>query len=158
MKRFIIVFIVAVSAMGLATAQRGPGFGQSMPLQANRQAQPTASSIEGKLIFVNDAPAVQTKDKTFYIEWPNFYYYAYKDSIKDGAQVKLDGYEFPTLPGQDNPYFAVTKAVINGKTYDLTAPGNRPGGMMGGRGMMNGRGMMDNNGTTPNFGRQPNRR
>jgi hypothetical protein len=141
MKRFVIVMIVAISAVGIASAQRG-GWGMNMqnrPAQQFQQVQPKAATIEGKLVFIDEEPAVETKDKTYYIHWQRFYFDAYNNGIKEGAQMKLDGYELAALPGSDKPSFVVTKAVVNGKTYDFTTPGNRMGG-----GMMGGYGRMDN--------------
>jgi hypothetical protein len=97
-----------------------------------------ASSIEGKLAFADGGPIVQTKDASYVLGFPDFYFYAYNDGIKAGAALKLDGYLFTSGTGTAKAYFAVTKAVINGKTYDFSGFG--PGGMMGGRGMMGGYG------------------
>jgi hypothetical protein len=105
----------------------GPGYG---PGYSQGQAAPQATSLEGKLAFVDGVPALVAKDKTYLIRMPRFYYYAYTDGIKEGVQVKVDGFEFPALPGQDKPWFQVTKAVIGGKTYDFTT--------QGGFGMMDG--------------------
>lgn len=97
-----------------------------------------ATSIEGKLSFADGGPVVQTKDATYVLGFPDFYYYAYNDGLKAGATLKLDGYLFASGMGTTKAYFAVTKALINGKTYDFTGFGT--GGMMGGRGMMGGYG------------------
>jgi len=153
MKRIAIVLVVAlVGAAGLVAQ---PAWGRGAPMmgrgfgQVPAQEAPKSTNIEGKLVFVDSYPAVQVKDKTYILRMPRFYYYAYTDGIKEGAAVKAEGYELPALPGQDKPYFAVTKAVIGSKTYDLSALANGGfgpgmggrGGAMGGRGgMMGGRG------------------
>lgn len=143
MKRLSGILILALIAAAAIAAQpmMGRGYGYAPYAQ---QAAPTASTIEGKLVFIDKYPAVQAKDKTYLIHMPQFFFNAYNDGIKEGATVKADGYVLPALPGQDKPYFQVTKAVINGKTYDLTANqawGGR--GMMGGHApMMGGRGGM----------------
>ncbi len=150
MKKFSLGLGLLVAVVGLASAQGfGPmtGPGAQAPMQI-QQATPQAKTIEGKLVFVDGLPALQAKDKTYLVRMPRFYYYAYTDGIKEGAAMKLDGYELPTYPGQDKPFFAVTKAVINGKTYDIGAQfyargmrGAFSGSFMGGRGgMMGGRG------------------
>jgi hypothetical protein len=154
MKRIVIVMVIAISAVGIASAQRG-GWGMAGPNQpsAVQQAQPKAASIEGKLAFVDKVPAVQTKDKTYYLHFQGFYYYAYTDGIKEGDTLKLDGYELAALPGSDKPGFVVTKAVINGKTYDFTAPGNMMGrGSRGNFGMMGQQGPMGNYGPKGSYG------
>ncbi len=97
-----------------------------------------ARNIEGKLAFADGGPVIQTKDASYVLGFPDFYYYAYTDGIKAGASLKLEGFEFAPGPGSPKPYFAVTKASINGKSYDFSGFGG--GGMMGGRGMMGGYG------------------
>jgi len=96
-----------------------------------------AKTLEGTLAFIDGYPAIRTKDSTSLIGFPDFYYYAYTDGIKAGDKVKLEGYEFASGPGTTKPYFAVTKALIKGKTYDFSGFGGR--GMMG-KGMMGGYG------------------
>jgi hypothetical protein len=145
MKRIAIVLVVALAGGAALAAQPFGGRGQG-PLMGRDFYQGTQTpleapkpvTIEGKLVFVDTYPAVQTKDKTYILQMPRFYYYAYTDGIKEGAQVKAEGYEQPAFPGQDKPLFAVTKATIGAKTYDL-ATLEKDG--MGMRGMM--RGMMD---------------
>ena len=97
-----------------------------------------ARSIEGKLAFADGGPVIQTKDTSYVLGFQDFYYYAYTDSIKAGASLKLEGFEFASGPSSPKAYFAVTKASINGKSYDFSGFGT--GGMMGGRGMMGGYG------------------
>ena len=129
MKKFYLGLLLSLALVGLGAAQnlapapqQGQNVGPQMMNQTGRPDQaPVAKSLEGKLAFVGDRPAIQTKDKTYIIKMPRFYYYAYTDGFKAGDQMKLDGYEVPTIAGQDNPFFIVTKAVIDGKTYDFTA-------------------------------------
>lgn len=99
-----------------------------------------ARSIEGALAFADGGPVIQTKDASYVLGFPDFYYYAYTDGIKEGAALKLEGFEFASGPGAAKAYFAVAKASINGKTYDFSGFG--AGGMMGGGrgGMMGGYG------------------
>jgi len=141
MKKFSIGLILALAIVTLSAAQGLPGQVQgqtpgSQPGQVVQGQAPVAKSLDGKLAFSGEYPVLQTKDKAYLIHMPRFYYYAYTDGIKAGDQVHVDGYELPTVPGQDKPNFVVTKAVINGKTYDFTAAYGRHmgGGMMGGMG------------------------
>jgi hypothetical protein len=144
-------FATAQTASGQATGPVGPGRG--MMLAANQQAPvaPKAVHLEGKLAFVDDQPVLQTKDGSYLVHMPRFYYYAYTEGFKAGDTLKLDGYVF-TAPaaadvsqgstpqaGQQQVIF-VTKAVVGAKTYDFSAAYGR-GGRMGGRG-----GMMGSNG------------
>ena len=138
MKKFSIGLILALAIVTLSAAQGLPAQGQipgSQPGQVVQGQTPVAKSLDGKLAFSGEYPVLQTKDKAYLIQMPRFYYYAYTDGIKAGDQVHVDGYELPTVPGQDKPVILVTKAVINGKTYDFTAAYGRHmgGGMMGGR-------------------------
>jgi len=149
MKRIAFVLVVALVGGAALVAQpawgpmMGRGYGQGAQ---TAQEAPKTVTIEGKLSFVDGHPAVVAKDKTYMLQMPRFYYYAYTDGIKEGAQVKAEGYVMPTVPGQDKPYFSVTKATIGAKTYDMAelasdrAKGCAMGGMMGGRAMMGGRG------------------
>jgi len=85
------------------------------------QASNQKKTIEGTLDFVGRNPALLAEDKTYILGFPDFYYYAYTDGIKKDDQLKLEGYLFESEPGGTNPYFAVSQATINGKTYDLSS-------------------------------------
>lgn len=144
MKKFSLGLILALAIVTLSAAQGLPGQVQgqtpgSQPGQVVQGQTPVARSLDGKLAFSGEYPILQTKDKAYVIHMPRFYYYAYTDGIKASDQVHVDGYELPTVPGQDKAVILVTKAVINGKTYDFTAAyGRRMGGGMMGGGMMGG--------------------
>jgi len=133
MKRIVVVLAVALATAGIAFAQAdnstqgsqpqfgGPGPGGMMGGFAGGPGfAATTTTIEGKLVFVDDTPALQAKDKTYIIRMPRFYYYAYTDNIREGAQMKLTGYVLPTFPGQDKPFFMVRTATIGSKTYDFS--------------------------------------
>ncbi len=157
MRKLALGLVLALAITGLATAQAygppagSPMYGQVRPGVTAPQLQ--AKNIEGKLSFIDSNPAIVTKEKTFLLDMRAFFYYAYTDGIKAGDTMKLDGYELPAVAGQDKPFFMVTKAVINGKTYDLTAAFSRS--MHGGQGGMMGRGgsMMGQGGYGPKSGR-----
>ena len=103
----------------------------------------SAKTVEGKLDFVNGNPIIKTKDATWLIDFPDFYYYAYTDRIAQGDTLELEGYEFTAIPGTAYPYLAVQRATIKGKAYDFSGFGRGvigSQGMMGGFGMMGGRG------------------
>lgn len=95
----------------------------------------TKKTLEGKLSFVNNEPAIKSGKTVYILDFPDFYYYAYYDNIRAGAALKLEGYEFPAA-SSDKVYFAVIKATIKGKDYEFSGFGR---GMIGGYGgMMNG--------------------
>ena len=160
MKRITLALIASCALVGVAIAQpyggAGPMAGRFGGGPGNGYAFANAKTItlDGTLTFVNQAPAIKTKDATYIIRMPGFFRTAYIDGIKDGAVMKLEGFDLGNIPGQDNPYFFVTKASVNGKTYDvsqLVGPGRMggfgggpgcagQGGFGGGPGMMGGRG------------------
>ncbi|MCD1655185.1 hypothetical protein K7J14_10790 [Treponema zuelzerae] len=101
------------------------------------QTAATKKTLEGKLSFVNDEPAIKSGTTVYILDFPNFYYYAYNNDIRAGSTLKLEGYEFSSTNANGQPYFSVTKATIKGKTYEFSGFDR---GMMGGYqgGMMNG--------------------
>ncbi|HTX71207.1 MAG TPA: hypothetical protein VMC79_00140 [Rectinemataceae bacterium] len=150
MNRTVIVLVVALATAGALFAQQsvpaqgaqnqfpGPeygrmmgGFGEPWAGPGGPQAGLQSASIEGKLVFIDDYPAVQTKDKTYIVRMPRFYYYAYTDNIREGTSMKLQGYVLPTFPGQDKPFFMVKSATIGSKTYDFSSGMPGPGGLQG---------------------------
>jgi len=151
MKRLSISLIGSLLLAGLVAAQASapgapPQSGQPalprghMPRGWLAQNPPQAASLEGTLAFVDQRPVLQAKDRSYLFAMPRFWFYAYTDAIKAGAAIKADGFLLPTLPGQDKAVFVVTKAVINGKTYDFTTGKEGWGRRLGAfhRGMMGG--------------------
>jgi hypothetical protein len=149
MKRtFLVLAIIAIVA--------GMGFAQTAPIgPAGQLATPAIVKVEGKLALVNGFPGIQVKDKTYYVHIPAWFY-GFVDSLKEGAAVKLEGYERTLPQAPTYSYLFVTKLSVGGKDYDLSnarGMGRMDGGqgrMQGGRrgqgrfdggGMMGGRGM-----------------
>lgn len=146
MKRIAIALVALSSLAALTFAQPygggmmgggrfggGPGYGLAAP-----QTAAQTKTLDGTLTFINNWPAIKAKDATYIIHMPGFFRTAYLDGIKDGATLKLEGYDLGSVAGQANPYFEVTKATVNGKTYDLSAYAGYGRGAFGGRGMMGG--------------------
>jgi hypothetical protein len=137
MKRIVTVCIVALTAIGAASAQ-GFGGGQGMarqPAQAQVQIQQVESTIEGKLALVQGHPSIVVKDKTYFVQIPQFLY-GFVDGLKEGANVKLVGFEAAIPYAPNSFFFNVSTLTIGSKSYDLA----QYGGMGGGRGAMGGRG------------------
>lgn len=130
MKRIAIVCIVAVTAIGAVSAQAFAGRPMAAPAMA---ATAEAVTIEGKLSLVQGRPAVVVKDKTYFVRIPQ-YLYGFIDGLKEGAQVKLEGYEAEIPFAPSSFFFAVEKLTIGGKSYDLSQVGGRAIGPMGGMG------------------------
>lgn len=144
MKRIVIGLAIALAAAGVAFAQQngdqnaqppfgGPGYGRAWGGPGAQGYNVTPVTLEGKLAFIDGYPALQTASTTYMLRMPRFYYYAYTDSIREGAQMKIQGFVLPTFPGQDKPFVMVRSATIGSKTYDFSAFGPR-GGCFGGRG------------------------
>ena len=130
MKRLAIAVMALVAAAGIAAAQTSG----TKAADAQAAAQATVK-IEGKLALINGEIGVQVKDKTYYLEMP-MYLFGFIDGLKEGAQVKLEGYEYSDNRTPGYSYLGVTKLSFNGKDYDLSAygRGRGRGGMMGERG------------------------
>jgi hypothetical protein len=100
-------------------------------------------------------PVLKSADKSYELLVPRVL--VREAGVKEGAQVTVEGYQVLTAPGLDQAdgvtanYLFVTKATIDGKSYDLSqlrqtrgmrgrdGDGYGPRGMMGGygpRGMM----------------------
>jgi hypothetical protein len=156
MKRTVIVLIVAIVAIGAVSAQ---AFG-ARPGVAGQPVQPAiqqvAATIEGKLALVQGHPALVVKEKTYFLRMPQ-YLFGFVDGLKEGATVKLEGFETAIPYAPNSFFFSVSTLTIGAKSYDLSqvgaglmggARGGMMGGMMGGRaaqssagnGQMGGRG------------------
>jgi hypothetical protein len=131
MKRFITVIAIASMAIAGASAQ---GFGQIGPRGPGVQATATqvVSTIEGKLSLVQGHPALVAKDKTYFVQLPQFMY-GFVDGLKEGATVKLEGYEMAIPYAPNSYFFRSTKLTLGTKVYDLAQFTGMMGGMMGGR-------------------------
>ena len=145
MKRIVTVCIVALTAIGAVSAQ-GFGGGQGMMgqgMQAQVQPAQDKTTIEGKLAIVQGHPAVVVKDKTYFVAMPQ-YLYGFVDGLKEGATVKLEGYETSVPYAPNSFFFRVAALTIGSKSYDLSqaiGAGSMQGaGMMGGRSGGRGRG------------------
>lgn len=111
----------------------------------SRQA-PTFSqekvSVTGKLYFENlRHPELKSGGKNYELMVP--WFYLDQVDLKDGATVSVEGYTVTGVPyddveDKDDVFLHVTKAVIDGKEYDLEGYGPRGG--FRGRGPMMGPG------------------
>ncbi len=151
MKRIVTVCIVALTAIGAVSAQGfggGPGTARQPMMAQATQVQQVESTIEGKLALVQGHPAVVVKDKTYFVQIPQFLY-GFVDGLKEGTTVKLAGFELAVPYAPNSYFFDVSTLTIGAKSYDLSqfggmgGRGGMGGGMgngMGGRGDMGGRG------------------
>lgn len=152
MKRIASALVIATIAIAGVAAQ---GYGQmagpmSGPMGAAQVQAQQAVTIEGKLALVQGHPAVVVKDKTYFVRLPQFMY-GFVDGLKEGATVKLEGYEIAIPYAPNSYFFQAVKLTLGTKTYDLSQSfqgagmmGGRMGGMGGG---MGGNGRWDDDGS-----------
>lgn len=143
MKKIVTVCIVALTAIGAVSAQGfggGPGMmGQGFQSQTQVQAAQVKTTIEGKLALVQGHPSIVIKDKTYFVQLPQTLY-GFIDGLKEGAAVKLEGYELAVPYSPNSYFFRTTTLTIGSKSYDLSEfvgqgmMGGQMGGRMGGRG------------------------
>jgi hypothetical protein len=87
-------------------------------------------TVTGPVYFQNRMHAeLKAGGKDYELMVPRFYLYDLE--LKEGQQVTVEGY---VATGDEESYLWVTKAVIEGKEYDLERPGRGrgPGMMRGG--------------------------
>jgi hypothetical protein len=161
----IPVLLGGVSASVFATGQsegpsrpygrRGPGQGPGREWPAPTFSEQTIS-VTGQLYVENRVhPELKSGDKVYELLVPR--YYVYEADLKEGQTITVEGYTVTGMPmfeGEDNEdvHLWVTKAVIDGKEYDLERYGRGP---MGGRGWGHGRGWMGRRGPAPHRGYGP---
>jgi hypothetical protein len=138
MKKMSVLLIMALVVGGLAVAQPGPGaWGpQNRPLPpAFAQPQGELVKVDGTLSLINGRIGLKSGGKTYYV--PMLGRYAgFIEGLKEGAYVKLEGYEFPYPIAPEYSMLRVTKLTVGGKDYDFSqlAYGyGHHGGMMGRR-------------------------
>jgi len=132
MKRTAVWLMVLLIIAGVAAAQTNGGKAPDTQAPGQPPAQQVVK-IEGKLALVNGEIGLVYKDKTYYLAMPE-YLFGFIDGLKEGAQVKLEGYEFANPRTPDYVQFQVTKLSFNGRDFDLSQAGRRGrmGAMMGG--------------------------
>jgi hypothetical protein len=108
MKKIVIIFTIALLAVGTLSAQ----------VRGGRRGNPESVKIEGTLQLHNGQFAVASGNNIYYV--PRIgRYVGFIDSLKEGANVLFEGYVFGN-------FLQPVKMTISGKTYDL-AGGGGPG-------------------------------
>ena len=138
MKKALVVIAIAFVLVGAASAQpwvqnaqpwsaqprmgQGniPAYGQGyrFPAQAATVALEKIS-LEGTLELIDARVAIKKDSKTYFVMIPNRLY-GFVDGLKEGANVKVDGYSHEILGLKDQYTVRVDTLTINGKTIDLT--------------------------------------
>ncbi|MCX7025954.1 MAG: hypothetical protein NT061_00375 [Spirochaetes bacterium] len=135
MKKLGIVLILALAASSVLFAQAAPipyGF------QAYAQVSAQTIKIDGKLDLINGMIGLKSGSKTYYVPMLGRLS-GFVESLKEGASVKVEGYEYPLAATPGYSVVTVTKLNVGGKDYDLGQFASygmnygRHGGMMGGR-------------------------
>jgi hypothetical protein len=171
MKKALVAMAIAFVLIGAVSAQpwvqntqpwsasprmgqgNTPGLGQGygMHVQAATIAFEKIS-LEGTLALIDTRVAIQKDGKTYFVMIPDRIF-GFVDGLKEGANVKIEGYsrEIPGL--KDNFVVHVDTLTVNGRTIDLskTAGSAGPmGGTMMNNGMMGGSRMGGGYGTRGN--------
>jgi len=137
MKKIALVLIIAAAGSLAAFAQPAPGaWGPRALAQTN---QPTVK-VDGQLSLVNGFVAVVSGGKTYYVHRLNRLI-GFIDGLKEGAYVKLEGYEDVIDGAPTYAHLLTTKLSYGGKDYDLSQSFGRGPGRgfgQGGRGPMMG--------------------
>jgi len=138
MKKLGIGIILAVLVGTTLAAQPAP-----MPFSPQgRFIAPNATlaqtvKVEGKLALINGVIALKSGTKTYYV--PMLGRLAgFIEGIKEGASVKLEGYEYPIAAAPEYATLAVIKLSVGGKDYDLGQFGGYGAGFNHHRRMMRG--------------------
>jgi hypothetical protein len=133
MRKLVTVFVVVLAAAGVASAQPAPW--GAPPWAAQTQGQTV--TVEGKLALVNGMISVQSGGKTYYTPMLRRLV-GFVDAVKEGASVKVEGYERTFASATDTSMLAVTRLTVAGKDYDLAPAAGMGPGMHGRQGGMRG--------------------
>lgn len=137
MKKLSVLLILALAVGGLAVAQPvpGPWGAPSRPVPpAFAYPQGELVKVDGTLSLINGWIGLKSGGKTYYV--PMLGKYAgFIEGLKEGAYVKMEGYEFPYAVAPEYSMLHVTKLTVGGKEYDFSqiAYGYGPGRGMRGR-------------------------
>jgi hypothetical protein len=117
-KKNVLVVLLAFSIAALASARGEDGWGWGGPSQQPAAEQVTVS---GALTIVQGSLAVKSGDTTYLVSGLRRYV-GFIDSLKDGAQVKLEGSAVTSPQDAKIKMLRVSKLTIGGKDYDLARP------------------------------------
>jgi hypothetical protein len=144
-KRIIILLLIAgVAAAGVFASGNKedesdvtrPGW-RRMPRGEAPDFSEETITVTGELYFENRMhPELKSGSEEYELLVPRFY--AYDLDLEDGQTVTVEGYTVEGMPcfeDEEEVHIWVTKAIINGKEYDMEAGGFRGGHMGSRRGM-----------------------
>ena len=146
-KRIIILLLIAgVAAAGVFASGNKedesdvtrPGW-RRMPRGEAPDFSEETITVTGELYFENRMhPELKSGSEEYELLVPRFY--AYDLNLEDGQTVTVEGYTVEGMPcfeeeEHEEVHIWVTKAIIDGKEYDMEAGGFRGGHMGSRRGM-----------------------
>lgn len=144
-KRIIILLLIAgVAAAGVFASGNKedesdvtrPGW-RRMPRGEAPDFSEETITVTGELYFENRMhPELKSGSEEYELFVPRFY--AYDLDLEDGQTVTVEGYTVEGMPcfeDEEEVHIWVTKAIIDGKEYDMEAGGFRGGHMGSRRGM-----------------------
>ena len=135
MKKLVIVLVVALAAAGMAVAQGAPG---PVGPPGWYQSQTQIVKAEGKLSLINGMVGLKSGGKTYYVPMLGRLS-GFVEGLKEGASVKLEGYEYQLPYAPEYSTLMVTKLTFGGKDYDFSQLAHGRMGFGWGGGMMGGR-------------------
>jgi hypothetical protein len=100
MKKIVLVMLVALAATGIISAQNLPWGGAP------------SQSVQGTLGLQNGVIVLSNGNTVYYVPHLSRYV-GFIDGLKEGAQVRLDGYSM------GNGYFVPSRITVGGKDYDV---------------------------------------
>jgi hypothetical protein len=153
-KRIIILLLIAgVAAAGVFASGNKEDESEAarpdwrrMPRGEAPEFSEETITVTGELYFENRMhPELKSGGEEYELLVPRFY--AYDLDLKEGQTVTVEGYTVEGMPccedeEEEEVHIMVTKAVIDGKEYDLEGRGFWGGHMGSRRGMGPGMGMM----------------
>jgi hypothetical protein len=138
MKKTLILLLLLTAAAGVSFAQAGGPGSDSRRNRGSGSRDAETTTITGKLELINGNIALKNGDTVFYITGLGRLI-GFVDGLKEGAEVRLEGWVFAAPGNPETRGFLVSKLTINGKEYDNLLPEFGP--MMGqGFGPMGGSG------------------
>jgi hypothetical protein len=114
MKRTLLFLILMLPATVLFAQTGDTRFERRRALPAE---PPATVTVNGNLALINAGIGLTSGNITYYVIGIDRLI-GFVDGLKEGAQVTLEGYEFPAA--QEYRYLRVFKLTFNGKDYEVS--------------------------------------
>ena len=119
MKRIVLCALLAFGVVALAAAHGKDRWGWGFPGAQSIPAEQV--TVTGNLGIIQGSLAVKSGDVTYFV--PGLMrYVGFIDSLKDGAQVRLEGAAVTVSEDAKTKKLWASKLTIGGKDYDLARP------------------------------------